>query len=80
MVIIRVGLATRANQMTHVPLRNTSVENSLSAERRRGMQVHITTLTESKVDQGRRSPMCLASPRNSKSGPSEIKLYDEGEI
>jgi len=70
MVIIRVGLAARAAQATHVPLRNTSMDNSLSAERRRGMQVHITTLTESKVDHDRRSPMYLAS---NKTGPSEIR-------
>ena len=54
MVIVRVGLATRNNQTTRVPLGNTSMENSLSAELRRGMQVHITTLTESKVDHDRR--------------------------
>jgi len=31
------------------------------------MQVHITTLTESKVDYGQCSPICLASPNSSKS-------------
>ena len=54
MVIIRVGLTTRTNQTTRVPLGNTSMDNGLSTELWRGMQVHITTLTESKVDHDRR--------------------------
>ncbi|KAN0082388.1 hypothetical protein V8E55_008183 [Tylopilus felleus] len=76
MVIIRVGLAARATQMTNLPLGNISVDHSLSAERRRRTQVRITTLTESKVDQGQRPS--LVSAISSKSGPSEVKVDDEG--
>ncbi|KAF8552348.1 hypothetical protein OG21DRAFT_149628 [Imleria badia] len=70
MVIIRVGLTTRAAQMTSIPLSNSSADHSLSAERRRRMQVHITTLTESKVDHGQRPPRSTST----KSGPSEHKV------
>lgn len=53
---------------------------NLSAERRRGpgMQVHITTLTESKLEHGQRSPMCLTSTSSNNSPTwSEIQ-FDSG--
>lgn len=79
MVIIRVGLATRANQAASIPLGTTSTDLSLSAERRRRMQVHITTLTESKVENGQHSSVSLMSPVGSKNRSSEIKLGNMGE-
>jgi len=64
MVITRVGLATQANRtMTSMRLKNTTIENSIIAEQRRRTQVHVTTFTESKVDDGHRSLM----------SPSEIE-------
>ena len=61
MVIIRVGLVTRANRtMASLPLGITSVDNGLSAERRRRTQVHISTFTECKVDDGQRSLLPLS--------------------
>ena len=74
MVIIRVGRAARATQMGHISLGNTSMDNNLSAERRRQMQVHITTLTESKIDRGQCSRL---SPISNNSGPNESK-FDGG--
>ncbi|KAG9313792.1 hypothetical protein JVU11DRAFT_6152 [Chiua virens] len=51
MVIIRVGLANRASQrMNALPLGYASPSQSSSADRASRMQVHITTLTENKVD------------------------------
>jgi len=75
MVIIRVGRAARATRSGHISLGNTSLDNSLNAERRRQMQVHITTLTESKIDRGQRSRL---SPSSNNSGPNESK-FDGGE-
>ena len=79
MVIIRVGLATRANQATSIPLGITSSDHCLSVERRRRMQVQITTLTESKVENGEHSEESLMSPSGSKNRPSEIKFECIGE-
>jgi hypothetical protein len=80
-VIIRVGLAARASRtMTSILLGHTSTANSLSAERRRRAQVHITTLTQSKVDKGEcslMSPTCLVS---NKTPPRETGLGDEGAV
>ena len=75
MVIIRVRLACHASQETRIPLEVTSTDNSLSADRRHRMQVHVTTLTESKVENGQFSSMSLTSPIicNHKRA-SEIKL------
>ena len=42
------------------------------------MQVHITTLTESKVEHGQRQPMDMASPTSTQNGPSEIKVDGGG--
>ncbi|KAN0082383.1 hypothetical protein V8E55_008178 [Tylopilus felleus] len=76
MVIIRVGMASRSAQL---PFRNMSLEASLSAERRRRMQVHITTLTENKIEHDQRpSSMCITVPSNSKSDPSDIQLDSDG--
>ena len=49
MVIIRVGLANRAKQPVNVPLEHPGFSHG--TDRELGMQVHIMTLTESKVDQ-----------------------------
>jgi len=74
MVIIRVGLAARANRtMTSILLGNTATVNSVSTDRRQRTQVHITTLTESKVDDGQRSPMSPTS-RVSNKLASDINL------
>lgn len=78
MVIIRVGLAARPSQLGNIPLGNTSADHTSSAERRRRMQVHITTLTESKVEHGQRQPMDMASPTSTQNGPSEIKVDGGG--
>jgi len=81
MVIIRVWLTTRTTRTRDSPLGNVSMENNLSAERRRRMQVHITTLTESKIDRRQRSPACMMNPISSKSVPSEIHFDgDDGEV
>ncbi|KAI9573139.1 hypothetical protein HD554DRAFT_2035559 [Boletus coccyginus] len=81
MVIIRVGLAARAGQTTHVSFGNISImmDSDLRAERlgRRGMQVHITRLTESKIDLDQCSPLGITSPSIS---PNEIKFDGEGEV
>lgn len=75
MVIIRVAVVRRANQVTCIPLGNTFTENSISAERRNRMQVHITTLTESKVENGPLSPIVLTGPIIlNKNRQSEIKF------
>ncbi|KAF8553469.1 hypothetical protein OG21DRAFT_1441794 [Imleria badia] len=79
MVIIRVGVVRRANQATGIPLGNTFTDNSLSTERRNRMQVHITTLTESKIENGPLSPIALTSHTMlNKNRPSEIKFEDIG--
>ncbi|KAG9309611.1 hypothetical protein JVU11DRAFT_10272 [Chiua virens] len=53
MVIIRVGLANRAIQTgASVPLSVGYASIDTSAERRRRMHVQVTTLTESKTDDG----------------------------
>ena len=51
MVIIRVGLVNRVKSTPNIPL--TSMDASVSGERRPGMRVRITTLTECMVDHGR---------------------------
>ena len=71
MVIIRVGLATRANHTTCKTFGNTT-DDDVSGERRRRMQVLITTLTESKVDDGQRSLTFPASRVNNRDSPSSI--------
>ncbi|KAI9455537.1 hypothetical protein HD554DRAFT_2030893 [Boletus coccyginus] len=77
MVIIRVGLGNRANQSTDIPLAYTSTDNNLSAERRRRMQVRVTTLTESKID----LPLVsLTSPIGNKDSQSEIRLDNVQEV
>ncbi|KAF8129476.1 hypothetical protein EV363DRAFT_1584542 [Boletus edulis] len=77
MVIIRVGMANQANRSTNVPLAFTSTDDGQgSAERRRRMQVRITTLTESKIDHGQRQPMCPASATSSKTSP--VKTNPDG--
>ena len=74
MVIIRVGMAARAAHLTNTPMGNSLTDESRSAERKRRTQVHITTLTESKVDRSRRSLVCPMSPTGSKNGPDEIEV------
>jgi len=76
MVIIRVGIAARANQ---VPLGTDTTERSLSAERRRRTQLHTMTLTESNAEDGHHSSMLLTTPISSKNHPSEIKFESMGE-
>ncbi|KAG9313794.1 hypothetical protein JVU11DRAFT_6154 [Chiua virens] len=57
MVIIRVGLANKAYRLSNVfPLGYTSPDNSSSFDRRNRMQVHITSLTESQVENHSMSP------------------------
>jgi len=81
MVIIRVGLAARVGQTTHVPLGDMSImmDSDLRAERlgRRGMQVHITSLAERKIDHDQRSPIGITNPSINM---NEIKFDDEGEV
>lgn len=60
MVIIRAGLVNRAQQ-TDAPF--TSADISLNVDPRLKMQVHITRLTESKVENDR-----LSSPARVKRG------------
>jgi len=80
MVIIRVGLAAQAGQTTHVSLGNMSIMTDSNLRGgRRGMQVHITRLTESRLDCGQCSPMGVTSPLVHKSGLNEIKFDDGGE-
>ena len=76
MVIIRVGQAARANYTLNIPLGN-SIDHSLSAERRRRTQVHVMTLTESKVEYGQCAP---TSSTISKGSPNEVKLGGEEEV
>jgi hypothetical protein len=80
MVIIRVGLATRANRTTSVPPGHMSTDDILSAERRRRMEVLVTTLTESKVDDDQRSLMCPTSRVRSKNPPSRIGPAGDGAV
>ena len=80
MVIIRVGLATRANRTTSVPLGSMSTDNDLSAERRRRMQVVITTLTESKVDEGQCSLMSPTRCVRNKNPSSKVGPAGEGAV
>ncbi|KAI9573136.1 hypothetical protein HD554DRAFT_1146001 [Boletus coccyginus] len=82
MVIIRVGLATRAGQTTHPSLGNASVmmDRNIRSEQRHGMRVHITRLTESKIDHGQRSPVGTTSLSVNKSSPDEIGLDGGGEV
>ncbi|KAI9573135.1 hypothetical protein HD554DRAFT_1145995 [Boletus coccyginus] len=78
MVIIRVGLASRTNRISNIPRGNTSTDDDPgSAERRRRTQVHVMTLTESKVDHGQDSSMCLTSITSIKGGPGEMKSVEE---
>jgi len=77
MVIIRVGLASRTTQTRNI-LRITSMDNSRSTERTPRTQVHITTLTESKVAHDQRSPTRLRSLSSNKNDQSEIR-FDGGE-
>ncbi|KAI9573137.1 hypothetical protein HD554DRAFT_1145974 [Boletus coccyginus] len=81
MVIIRVGLAARVGQTTHVPLGNISImmDSDLRAERlgRSGMQVHITRLAESKIDHGECSPLGITSLSIDL---DEIKFDGKGEV
>jgi len=72
MVIIRVGMANKTKRLTNVPLGLTHTDDSqCSSGRRRGMQVHITTLTESKIDHGQRQQIRPASATISKSSAVE---------
>ena len=83
MVIIRVGLAARAGQRSHTSLGNATVmtDSNVRAERRRGVQVHITRFTESVIDHGQRLPICTTSPSLNKSGgPDEIEFDGGGEV
>lgn len=66
MVIIRVGLANRAE--TNVQ----STPADMGRDRRLRMQVHITTFTESKTDIGRIS---LMTPIDSNNYEDEGKHY-----
>ncbi|KAI9573109.1 hypothetical protein HD554DRAFT_1142366 [Boletus coccyginus] len=81
MVIIRVGRAAQAGQVTHVSLGNTSImmDSNLRAERRRGMRVHIAGLTGSRIDHDQHSPMDITSPSVNKHGPDEIEFDGGGE-
>ncbi|KAI9573141.1 hypothetical protein HD554DRAFT_1146173 [Boletus coccyginus] len=83
MVIIRVGLATRTGQMTHVLLLgNTAIamDNSTNTERRRRKKVHIPRLTERKTDHGQRSPTDISRPSINNYNLNEIKFDGEGEV
>ncbi|KAH0828756.1 hypothetical protein J3R83DRAFT_3180 [Lanmaoa asiatica] len=80
MVIIRVGLTHQTNQpSTLLSVRYASSNNStsLGMDRRSGMQVHITTLTESKVENGQRTPGRSMTPVDGEnSRRNEIKFDD----
>ncbi|KAF8129475.1 hypothetical protein EV363DRAFT_1399813 [Boletus edulis] len=82
MVIIRVGIANRANIATDIPLGDVSADNTLSAECRRRMQVHVTKSTESKVE-GQTSPTYQISPCSRVgcmgSDWTAEEMYDTGE-
>ena len=78
MVIIRVGLATRTNRMTNIPLGHISTDDDRgSTQRRRRTQVNVTTLTENKFDYGQHPPTSPTSATSSKSGPTDVK-FDGG--
>lgn len=61
MVIIRVGLANRANQRTSMLTSPMYVyqqqPETLTTDRRNGVQVHITTLVESTIENDQHLPM-----------------------
>ena len=77
MVIIRIGLTKSNSRSTeNISLGHTTTEDRASAERRQRMQVHITTLTESKVDDGQRLAVYPLRPARSKSTLSDIE--DDG--
>lgn len=76
-VIIRVGARARSAQISDMVFGSMATDDSLSVGRRRGMQVHITTSTESKVDHGQCSSTPIMMPINSKSGSSKIKFACE---
>ena len=81
MVILRVGLAARASRtMTSILLGNMSTANSLSAERRRRTEVHITSLTENKVDEGQCSLMSSTRRVSNKNSPREPGFDGEGAV
>lgn len=76
MVIIRVGLASRTNQPSSgraqtQPLVYGSSGNDPDVDQRNGMQVHIMTLTESKVERDRRQAMHPMTPMGSEDLASE---------
>ena len=84
MVIIYVGLGNEESQPAEgLPLRFTSPRDSLGADLGNRMQVHITTLTENKVDHGRRLPMGPSIARGDEAyrtpTPSDIKFNDTGD-
>ena len=58
MVIIRVALATRANQKLNTPpLEYTTIGNSVNGDQRSRTQVHTMSLIENHADNDRRSSM-----------------------
>ncbi|KAN0082390.1 hypothetical protein V8E55_008185 [Tylopilus felleus] len=69
MVIIRIGLATRAQQTTHSSRKNTSTGRNVSTALVRRTQVHITQLTESRVDHVQHTCGFTESPRTSSELP-----------
>ena len=79
MVIIRVGLAIRANRSTNVfPLRCSSTGNSSFTDPRNRVQVHITTLSEN----GQRpsmSPVTAVDNENRRTR-NEIKFDNDVEV
>lgn len=75
-MIIRVGLANRANKASNfLSLGNTIISNSM--DQRNRMKVHVTTYTENNVENCQRSaasPILVGDENNLR---SEIK-FDEG--
>lgn len=74
MVIIRVGMANKAadNPTSKITIDyTTSSRQSFSVDRRNKMEVHVMTLTESKVENGIRSPM---NPIGRENRWSQIKM------
>lgn len=75
MVIIRVGLANRANHSMHTNLGHASSVHSVAGDRRSRVQFDITPLN--KVDDGQRSSISPTSHVSSeKNRRSEIRFDD----
>ncbi|KAF8129481.1 hypothetical protein EV363DRAFT_1337278 [Boletus edulis] len=75
MVIILVGRAARKS-LTNRPLRDTSAHDMINVEQSRGTQVHITKLTECKVDHVACSG-CQARPTASSENVQSQTTHDD---